>query len=133
MIHAEDSQFINPAEFANKVVSGMVLETSIVLRPQTSFEDNEEKCPRCGHINRNVTAHCGWIEWKVPLDSITLHQLTSLIAVANVLGNFKSRKLITMREILREGAMKRLVREVRKKIMQAIMIPCTLLYFSLLH
>ncbi|KIM80413.1 hypothetical protein PILCRDRAFT_9594 [Piloderma croceum F 1598] len=64
MIHAEDSQFINPAEFASEVVSGMLLETSIVLRPQTSFEDNE-KCPRCGHINRNVAAYCGWIEWKV--------------------------------------------------------------------
>jgi hypothetical protein len=132
MIHAEDSQFINPAEFANKVVSGMVLETSIVLRLLTSFEDNE-KCPRCGHIDRKVTAHCGWIEWQVPLDSIGLRQLTSLIAVTDVLGNFKSRKLITMREILREGAMKRLVREVRKKIMQAMKIPCTLLYFSLLH
>jgi hypothetical protein len=67
MIRAEDSRFINPAEFASKVVSEMVLETSIVLRAQTSFEDNEEKCPRCGHINRNVAAHCGWIEWKVLL------------------------------------------------------------------
>jgi hypothetical protein len=63
-----------------------------------------------------------------PLDLITLRQLTSLIAVADVPGNFKSRKLITMREILREGAMKRLVMEVQKKIMQAMM-PCTLFIF----
>jgi hypothetical protein len=59
MICADDSQIINPSEFASKVEPGMVLEMSIVLRQTNAHSYNEKKCPRCGHVNSNVTAYRG--------------------------------------------------------------------------
>lgn len=63
MIHSEDSRTIGHSEFASSVESGMVIEMSIVLRKRTSFEEKEEKCPRCGYINFNIPGYSGWIEW----------------------------------------------------------------------
>jgi len=65
MIRAENCQIISPSEFASSVESGMVLEMSIVLRKRATLEDNEEMCPRCNHVNLNVTSNSGWIEWQV--------------------------------------------------------------------
>lgn len=63
VIGAKDYQIIIPSEFASAVEAETILEMSIILRQRTLFQEN--KCPRCDHINPNVTADSGWIEWKV--------------------------------------------------------------------
>jgi hypothetical protein len=66
-MRSEDSRVINHTEFASTVRPGMVLEMNIILRKNSNFQANKEKCPRpqCRHINLNVTATNGWIEWRV--------------------------------------------------------------------
>jgi hypothetical protein len=51
MISAEDNQVISPwaSVFASRVEPGMVVNMSIVLRQETTFQ---EKCPRCDHKQR---------------------------------------------------------------------------------
>lgn len=65
VIRADNNQVIGWSELPNTVESGMILEMSIILRQETAFQNTKEKCPRCGHVNLNVTANRGWIEWKV--------------------------------------------------------------------
>jgi hypothetical protein len=67
-MNPEGSQIITRPEFASTVNPGTVLEMNIILRKDSGFQANREKCPRpqCGYINLNVTATYGWIEWKVP-------------------------------------------------------------------
>jgi hypothetical protein len=69
MMRSEGNEVISPSEFASTVEPGMVLEMNIILRKQSDFQANKEKCPRpqCRHINLNVTATHGWIEWQVLL------------------------------------------------------------------
>ena len=62
VIRSGDSQMISRSEFANMVESGMKLEMSIVLRQKTA---NQERCPRCSHLNSHVAASRSWIEWQV--------------------------------------------------------------------
>ena len=45
-----------------EVKPGMILEMSIVLE-RSNFAVSEETCPRCDHLNLNVTTSNGWIEW----------------------------------------------------------------------
>ena len=66
MIRAEDSQTIDPTEFAKAVEPGTTLEMSIVMRQRTA---DQTKCPRCGHMNSQLAADRGWIEWQVPPNS----------------------------------------------------------------
>jgi hypothetical protein len=68
-MRSEDSRVISRTEFASTVQPGMVLEMNIILRKNSTFEANKEKCPRpqCRYINLNVTATRGWIEWRVLL------------------------------------------------------------------
>lgn len=72
MIRADGSHTIGHSEFANTVKPGMVLEMSIVLRQPAAFQDNKQKCPRCHHVNLNVTTTSGWIDWKVPLTAMLI-------------------------------------------------------------
>lgn len=62
MICADDSKTIDPSEFANKVVPGMTLEMSIILRRTTAIRDNKGKCPRRSCVNSTINAINGWIE-----------------------------------------------------------------------
>jgi hypothetical protein len=62
VIRAEDNQIIGPSELASMLELGVKLEMGIVMRQRTA---DEKKCPRCGHINLQVTADSGWIEWQV--------------------------------------------------------------------
>ena len=94
MIHAEDNKIINPSEFASIVEPGMVLEISIVLRQNATFEEHEEKCPRCGHVNLNMKALDGWIERKVTLYFYPCHLFTSCIVAVIVLDSFKLPKVV---------------------------------------
>jgi hypothetical protein len=73
IIRGEDSQTIDPLEFAGTVEPGMIVEMSIVLREKTALKNKMGKCPRCQHTNSTVTAAHGWIEWKVLLN--LLHAL----------------------------------------------------------
>lgn len=57
----DDSQTINPEDFARTVEPGMVLEMSIILRQRTAYQ---QICPRCKHTNRSMNK--GWIKWQVP-------------------------------------------------------------------
>lgn len=68
LIRPEDSQVIDPSEFLGTVVSGMVLEMSVIMRQESSCGNSKDKCPRCHHINLNLVGNGGWIEWKVALD-----------------------------------------------------------------
>ena len=63
------SQIISRSKFASTVKPGTILEMNIILRKDSGFQANREKCPRpqCGYNNFNVPASNGWIEWKVPL------------------------------------------------------------------
>jgi hypothetical protein len=79
VLRTEDHQIISPSELASTVQPGMKLEITIVLRPDTAFQDTKDKCPRCRHINLNVTPDRGWIQWKVLTNSHTFRWLTSLL------------------------------------------------------
>ena len=66
VVRAEDSQTIDPTEFPNAMEGGTKLEMSIVMRQRTA---NQTKCPRCSHMNSQLAADRGWIEWQVLLNS----------------------------------------------------------------
>jgi hypothetical protein len=68
VMNPENSRIISRSEFADAVNPGTVLEMNIILRKDSAFQANKTKCPRplCGHVNLNVTATHGWIEWQVP-------------------------------------------------------------------
>ena len=65
LIQAQTGQMIGRSDFVSTVEPGMIVEMSVVLRQKKAFKDDRNKCPRCGHINLNVTVESGWIEWKV--------------------------------------------------------------------
>jgi hypothetical protein len=69
VMNPRGSQIISRSEFASTVKPGTILEMNIILRKDSGFQANREKCPRpqCGYNNSNVPASYGWIEWKVPL------------------------------------------------------------------
>lgn len=85
VMRPEDNRVISRSEFTVAVEPGMVLEMSIILWKKSAFQTNKEKCPRpgCGHLNLNVTATHGWIEWKVPL-CFCVRPLLKYITVASV-------------------------------------------------
>jgi hypothetical protein len=61
VISAEDNQIIRRSDLI-AMEPGMKLEMSIVMRQKTA---NQQKCPRCDHINLQVASRNGWIEWQV--------------------------------------------------------------------
>jgi hypothetical protein len=63
MIRTQDSQTIDPSEFANVVGPGMTLEMSIILQRRTALQDNKGKCPQCRYVNSTLNVINGWIEW----------------------------------------------------------------------
>ena len=63
VIRPEDGQIISRSDLATAVEPGMVLEISIILRQNKTYQDNAKKCPRCNYINYNATGD--WILWKV--------------------------------------------------------------------
>jgi hypothetical protein len=67
VMRSQDSRVISPTEFASTVQPGMMLEMNIILRKNSTFQANKEKCPRpqCRYINLHATASQGWIEWRV--------------------------------------------------------------------
>jgi hypothetical protein len=65
VIRAGSGEIIDPSDFPKTIMPGMMLEMSIVVRKEASFQDNKKKCPRCRHINMTVPDD-GWMEWKVP-------------------------------------------------------------------
>jgi hypothetical protein len=74
-------KFIDPLEFANYVVPGMIIEMSIELQQEVSVS-NAEKCPRCGYINiKSISV--GWIEWEVSSISVisTSNDIICTVAV----------------------------------------------------
>ena len=67
MVHPDDGQVIKRSDLASVVEPGMILEMTIVLRQNLTFQIVNEKCPRCGHINAKSVINSSWIEWKVVL------------------------------------------------------------------
>jgi hypothetical protein len=63
ILRAEDNQIIPRSEFGTAVEPGMKLEMSIVLWQERM---NQNKCPRCGHMNSQLPTESGWIKWQVP-------------------------------------------------------------------
>lgn len=68
MLH--NNKVIDPLEFPDRVVSGMTIEMSIILRRRKSSQSNTKKCPRCGY-SASVPVGGGWVEWEVPSISLT--------------------------------------------------------------
>ena len=68
LVRAEDNHTMNRSEFGSTVQPGMVLEISIILKRIEAPQDNAEKCPRCGYVNKIAS---GWTKWKVLLRSFT--------------------------------------------------------------
>ena len=68
MLH--NNKFIDPLEFPDRVVSGMTIEMSIILRQRTSSQ-SKTKCPRCGYSG-SVPVGDGWVEWEVPSISMII-------------------------------------------------------------
>jgi len=68
IMHPEGRQIVGRSEFPSAVEPGMILKMNIILRKDSGYQANREKCPRphCCYINSNVTATHRWIEWKVP-------------------------------------------------------------------
>jgi hypothetical protein len=56
VMNPEGSQIITRSEFASTVKPGTILEMNIILRKDSGFQANREKCPRpqCGYINLNA-------------------------------------------------------------------------------
>jgi hypothetical protein len=91
VIRAEDNRIVGPSELASAVEPGMKLEMSILLWKATAFLD-KGKCPRCRHINLDVTVDHGWIQWKVPLIVCVRLPINTVTVVVNVQDSFKLQK-----------------------------------------
>jgi hypothetical protein len=68
VMRATDSQIITHSEFV--VESGMTLAMAILMRQ--NMLDQNNKCPRCDHLNSDVILHDGWIEWQVLINICTI-------------------------------------------------------------
>jgi len=61
--------------------------------------ERQEKCPRCGHTNLNLTAYSSWIQWQVPLNFYTCRYLVLLMAAASAQDNSELQRLVQVGEM----------------------------------
>lgn len=77
VICSKDGQIIDRSAFPKAANSGIILELSILIRQKTPFQDNMQKCPRCGYFNSSATIYNDWIEWQVPFIYLFIYNLAN--------------------------------------------------------